>query len=95
VVTAPSVADLENPEIGPLVRKYMGTGPGVDGEYRLRLFHAIRDLTADAYGGWKQVTNLQAGGGLYAQRIVTRKFYDLAGAKRKALALAGLGEGEP
>jgi 4-hydroxybutyryl-CoA dehydratase/vinylacetyl-CoA-Delta-isomerase len=90
VLTAPSVADLENPEVGPLVRKYMSTGPGVDGEYRTRLFHAIRDLTADALGGWKAVTNLQAGGGLYAQRIVTRKFYDLAGAKRKALAHAGI-----
>jgi 4-hydroxybutyryl-CoA dehydratase/vinylacetyl-CoA-Delta-isomerase len=92
VLTAPSVADLENPEVGPLIRKYMSTGPGVDGEYRTRLFHAIRDLTADALGGWKAVTNIQAGGGLYAQRIVTRKFYDLAGAKRKALAHAGIEE---
>ena len=41
---------------------------GVDGEYRTRLFHAIRDLTADAYGGWHLVTNIQSGGGLYAQR---------------------------
>jgi 4-hydroxybutyryl-CoA dehydratase/vinylacetyl-CoA-Delta-isomerase len=90
VLTAPSVADLENPEVGPLIRKYMSTGPEVDGAYRTRLFHAIRDLTADALGGWKAVTNLQAGGGLYAQRIVTRRFYDLAGAKRKALAHAGL-----
>jgi aromatic ring hydroxylase len=54
--------------------------------------HAIRDLTADAYGGWKFVTNLQAGGGLYAQRIVTRRHYDLDGAKRKALSVAGLTE---
>ena len=38
ILTAPAVADLENPEVGPLLRKYMGTGPGVDGEYRLRLF---------------------------------------------------------
>jgi len=90
VLTAPSVADLENAEVGPLIRKYMSTGPDVDGGYRTRLFHAIRDLTADALGGWKAVTNLQAGGGLYAQRIVTRKFYDLAGAKKKALAHAGI-----
>ncbi len=90
VVTAPSLADLENAEVGPLIRKYMSTGPGVDGEYRTRLFHAIRDLTADALGGWKFVTNLQAGGGLYAQRIVTRRHYDLAGAKKKALAHAGI-----
>ena len=94
VLTAPSMADLDNPEVGPLIRKYMSTGPEVDGEYRTRLFHAIRDLTADSLGGWKAVTNIQAGGGLYAQRIVTRKFYDLAGAKKKALAHARI-EGAP
>lgn len=86
VLTAPSMADLDNPETGPLVRKYMATMDGVDGEYRTRLFHTIRDLTADAYGGWKLVTNVQAGGGLYAQRIVTRKHYDLDAAKELARA---------
>jgi 4-hydroxybutyryl-CoA dehydratase/vinylacetyl-CoA-Delta-isomerase len=91
-LTAPAIADLENEVTGPLVRKYMGTMNGVDGEYRVRLFHAIRDLTADAYGGWKAVTNVQAGGGLYAQRIVTRRYYDLKGAKKKALHLAGIDE---
>ncbi|HXZ88558.1 MAG TPA: 4-hydroxyphenylacetate 3-hydroxylase N-terminal domain-containing protein [Candidatus Binataceae bacterium] len=90
ILTAPNVSDLENEATGALVRKYMSTGKGVDGEYRLRLFHAIRDLTADAFGGWRQVTNVQAGGGLYAQRIVTRRYYDLNGAKRKALEAAGL-----
>jgi 4-hydroxybutyryl-CoA dehydratase/vinylacetyl-CoA-Delta-isomerase len=73
----------------------MGTMNGVPGDYRTRLFHAIRDLTADAYGGWKLVTNIQAGGGLFAQRIVTRRHYDMDAAKRKALALAGLEEGTP
>jgi 4-hydroxybutyryl-CoA dehydratase/vinylacetyl-CoA-Delta-isomerase len=92
IVTAPSRADLENPDVGHLARKYMATMHEVDGEYRTRLFHAIRDLTADALGGWRQVTNIQAGGGLYAQRIVTRKHYDLDGAKRAALRVAGLSE---
>jgi len=92
IVTAPSRADLEHPEIGPLARKYMSTRADVDGDYRTRLFHAIRDLTADALGGWTQVTNIQAGGGLYAQRIVTRKHYDLDGAKQAALRAAGLDE---
>jgi 4-hydroxybutyryl-CoA dehydratase/vinylacetyl-CoA-Delta-isomerase len=90
VVTAPSIADLENAEVGDLARKYMSTKADVDGEYRTRLFHAIRDLTADSYGGWRQVTNVQAGGGLYAQRIVTRKHYDLDAAKQAALQAAGL-----
>ena len=90
ILTAPSVSDLHNPETGPLVRKYMSTRSDVDGEYRTRLFHAIRDLTADSYGGWQAVTNIQAGGGLYAQRIVTRRHYDLDAAKERALAIAGL-----
>jgi len=92
VLTAPVPADFENEEVGHLARKYMSTREDVDGEYRSRLMHTIRDLTADAYGGWKFVTNLQAGGGLYAQRIVTRRHYDLDGAKRKALALTGFDE---
>src|SRR6266849_1552720 len=95
ILTAPGVADLENEVTGPLVRKYMGTSNGIDGDYRARLFHAIRDLTADAYGGWKAVTNVQAGGGLYAQRIVTRRYYDLEGAKQKALRVAGLAKETP
>jgi 4-hydroxybutyryl-CoA dehydratase/vinylacetyl-CoA-Delta-isomerase len=94
IVTAPSIADLENPEVGALARQYMSTGHAVDGEYRTRLFHAIRDLTADSYGGWRAVTNIQAGGGLYAQRIVTRKHYDLDRAKELALDAAGLGDGD-
>ena len=92
ILTAPAISDLENPDTGHLIRKYMGTMDGVDGEYRTRLFHAIRDLTADSYGGWRQVTNIQAGGGLYAQRIVTRKHYDLDRARNLALHAAGMTE---
>ncbi len=94
VLTTPSPADFENAEVGALARKYMSTGNDVDGEYRAMLMHTIRDLTADAYGGWKFVTNLQAGGGLYAQRIVTRRHYDMDRAKRAALALTGMSEND-
>ncbi|MEE8307108.1 MAG: 4-hydroxyphenylacetate 3-hydroxylase N-terminal domain-containing protein [Gammaproteobacteria bacterium] len=90
VLTAPSSSDLENADTGDLIRKYMSTKQSVDGAYRTRLFHAIRDLTADSYGGWRAVTNIQAGGGLYAQRIVTRAHYDMDHAKKIALDAAGL-----
>jgi len=63
----------------------MAGGNGAPGEYRMKLFHAIRYITADAYAGWRFVTNLQAGGSLYAQRIVTRRHYDLEAAKQEAL----------
>lgn len=58
--------------------------------HRSKLFHAIRDLTADALGGWHQVTNLQSGGGLFAQKLVTRKNYDIERARALALKAAGL-----
>ncbi len=92
VLTAPSIADLENEETGHLIRKYMSTKQSVDGNYRTRLFHAIRDTTADALGGWSAVTNIQAGGGLYAQRIVSRMHYPLDKAKQMALEYAGMTE---
>ena len=92
VLTAPGMADLENEQTGHLIRKYMGTKQEVDGVYRTRLFHAIRDITADALGGWSAVTNIQAGGGLYAQRIVSRMHYDLDAAKRMALEYAHMHE---
>lgn len=92
ILTAPGMADLENEKTGHLIRKYMGTMQSVDGVYRTRLFHAIRDMTADALGGWNAVTNIQAGGGLYAQRIVSRMHYDIEKAKRMALESAHMEE---
>jgi 4-hydroxybutyryl-CoA dehydratase/vinylacetyl-CoA-Delta-isomerase len=88
--TVPGLADLRNPDTGDLLRKYLGTSADVDGEYRMRLFHAIRDLTAGAYGGWKAVTTLQAGGGLYAQRSVTRRHFDSTRARERARELINL-----
>ncbi|MEM7098652.1 MAG: 4-hydroxyphenylacetate 3-hydroxylase N-terminal domain-containing protein [Pseudomonadota bacterium] len=92
VLTAPGVADFENESVGHLARKYMSTKQSVDGLYRARLFHAIRDYTADGLGGWNAVTSLQAGGGLYAQRIVSRAHYDMDRAKRTALEVGRLTE---
>jgi 4-hydroxybutyryl-CoA dehydratase/vinylacetyl-CoA-Delta-isomerase len=93
VVTAPSMSDFDNPTLAPFLEKYMSTGAGVSGEYRTKLFHAIRDTTADAYGGWHQVTNIQSGGGLFAQRLVTRRHYDMDRAKGLALKAAGIAGG--
>ena len=67
ILTAPPIQDCRAKRSGPFIEKYMATKEGISGEYRLRLFHAIRDFT-DAYGGWQLVTMLQSGGGPYAQR---------------------------
>ncbi len=90
VLTLPGEADLRNPASGQYIRKYLHTKPGVDVETRMRVYNLIRDLTADAYGGWQFVVALQAGGGLLAQRVMMNRTYDMAKAKARALAAAGL-----
>ena len=92
VLTQPVEADLRHPEAGPYLRKYMHTKPDVDVEERMRIYNLIRDYTADAYGGWHQVTTLQAGGGLVAQRIMMNQLFDMEGAKKKARRAAGIRE---
>jgi 4-hydroxybutyryl-CoA dehydratase/vinylacetyl-CoA-Delta-isomerase len=90
VATAPSIADLEHPELRPYVEKYLRGAEGISGEYRLRLFHLVRNLTSDDWGGREAVSWLQSGGGLFAQRTVLRNRYDMAAARRLALELGGL-----
>ncbi|HXQ15857.1 MAG TPA: 4-hydroxyphenylacetate 3-hydroxylase N-terminal domain-containing protein [Caulobacteraceae bacterium] len=90
VLTLPSEADLRNEVSGRYIRKYLHTKSSVDVETRMRVYNLIRDLTADAYGGWHLVVALQAGGGLSAQRVMMNRIYDMAGAKAAALAAAGV-----
>jgi 4-hydroxybutyryl-CoA dehydratase / vinylacetyl-CoA-Delta-isomerase len=92
VVTSPAIADLESEGVGEYVRKYMRGRSGVSAEQRMKLFHLIRDTTADAYGGWQLVTQMMAGGGMYAQRMVARRHYDLEHAKAMARSAAGIDE---
>lgn len=84
VFTTPSPADFDNSDIGKYLEKYMTAASDVAGADRARIFHTIRDVTADAFGGWNAVVNLQSGGGLHAQRLVARKHYDMAKAVRIA-----------
>ena len=83
VLTAPQPGDIANPEVRPYVEKYM-VGADVNGDSRTELFHAVRDLTADRYGGWWQVASLMSGGGLFAQKLVAAKHYDMDRAKALA-----------
>lgn len=89
VLTLPLESDLRNEESGKYIRKYLHTKPGVNVETRMRVYNMIRDLTADAYGGWQFVVALQAGGGLPAQRLMMRRSYNMDQAKQRALIASG------
>lgn len=91
LVNAPTVGDFEHPDLHEAMQEAFAA-PGFTAEDRLRLFHYVRDTTADAYGGWAFVTGQLAGGGQHAQRIVTMRQYDMERAKALARRAVGIGE---
>jgi hypothetical protein len=77
------MADFDSDEIGPTCASTRRES-GWSASDRLKLLHYVRDLTADTFGGWIAVTESLAGGGQYAQRLVTLRHYDLNMAKSLA-----------
>jgi len=82
-VNAPTFADFENPDLHDGLQTMLATST-LSAEQRLRLFHYLRDTTADAYGGWAFATGQLSGGGQHAQRLVTMRHFDMQHAKNLA-----------
>ncbi len=84
VATAPSSLDYENPELRPLIDKYLGAKLGVKTEHRLKLIKLIRDLGSS----YEDVITLHAEGSLAAQKLSIFALADFnrykAAAKRAA-----------
>ena len=68
----------------------MRTMESVSGEERTRIFHVIRDLTADTFGGWDKVTNQAIGGDMHQQRMAALRLSDIPAAKDRARVEAGI-----
>jgi 4-hydroxybutyryl-CoA dehydratase / vinylacetyl-CoA-Delta-isomerase len=92
LLTCPTVADYENPDTHVYMEKYLRTMPGVTGEDRMKIFHVIRDLTADHYGGWAKISSQMVGGGLHAQRMATLRTFPADAAKARARRVARIPE---
>ena len=84
VLTVPSAADYDNQATHGYMEKYLRTMDGVTGEDRMKIFHLVRDMSADQYGGWKKVTEQMIGGGLIAQRMNALDHYPLDEVKARA-----------
>jgi 4-hydroxybutyryl-CoA dehydratase/vinylacetyl-CoA-Delta-isomerase len=88
VLTVPATSDYDNQATHGYMEKYLRTMDGVTGEDRMKIFHLVRDLSADQYGGWKKVTEQMIGGGLIAQRMNALDHYPLDEVKARARAAA-------
>jgi 4-hydroxybutyryl-CoA dehydratase/vinylacetyl-CoA-Delta-isomerase len=90
VVTGPSGRDLESPEIGPYLRKYLAGKQGISGAERLQAFKMVRDLTASDFGGYQEVLAVHAEGSIEAEKLAIFRSYDSKGAYEYAKWVAGI-----
>jgi len=90
VADMPSDKDLENPEIGPLLKKYLKGADNVPTEDRVRLFRLIEKL---AFESRDIVSNIHGAGSPETHRMTILRYADLEGKKKLAKQLAGIKEG--
>ncbi len=87
VCDLPSDRDLANPEIGPLVMKYMQGAAGVPVENRIKMLRLVEKLALESAD---TVSDIHGGGSAEAHRITIMRETDLEGKKKLSKRLAGI-----
>ncbi|MBO6940444.1 MAG: 4-hydroxybutyryl-CoA dehydratase [Deltaproteobacteria bacterium] len=90
VATCPSEKDLDHPEVGPLVDKFLKAKPGVPTKRRLRVLRLIENMTMGRNAVGYLTESLHGAGSPQAQRIQIARMMDLEGKKKLARTLAGV-----
>jgi 4-hydroxybutyryl-CoA dehydratase/vinylacetyl-CoA-Delta-isomerase len=85
----PSDKDFANPEIGPLLNKYLKGAEGVSTEDRVRLFRLIEKL---AFESRDIVSNIHGAGSPETHRMTILRNADIESKKKLAKKLAGIKE---
>jgi 4-hydroxybutyryl-CoA dehydratase/vinylacetyl-CoA-Delta-isomerase len=87
VADLPSDMDMSNPEIGPMLKKYLHAVEGVSTEDRLKLFRLIEKL---AFESRDVVSNIHGGGSPETHKMMVLQHSDLEGKKKIAKGIAGI-----
>ncbi len=90
IVTGPSKADLDNPDIGKYVRNYLGARTGVPTENRLKAINLVKELTATDFAGYQAVLAIHAEGSIEAEKLAMVREHDSIRCKELAKGLAGI-----
>jgi 4-hydroxybutyryl-CoA dehydratase/vinylacetyl-CoA-Delta-isomerase len=93
LVTYPAPEDLDHPEYGAQLRRYLEAGGETEGGDRLRVLNLISDLTAGEYGGYQAVLAIHAEGSIEAEKLTILAQYEREHAIDYARWLAGLDNG--
>jgi 4-hydroxyphenylacetate 3-monooxygenase len=89
IIMAPAQADLENPELGPLMHRYF-IGKDEKAPERIRMLKLAWDLTSDSFAARQLLFEMYNGGSLpeHKMRLATR--YDVSPFIRMAKDMAGI-----
>jgi 4-hydroxybutyryl-CoA dehydratase/vinylacetyl-CoA-Delta-isomerase len=90
MVTMPSERDLNHPEIGPLVEKYLRGVAKVPTADRMRILRLIENLTLGTAAVSYRTESMHGAGSPEAQAIMIRRLSDLEAKKALAKRLAGI-----
>ncbi len=92
VATLPSEKDFDNPETGPLLRKYLKGRDGVRVEDRARVLRLIENMTLGRNAVGYLTESMHGAGSPQAQRIQIARQMNLEQKKEMAKKLAGIPE---
>ena len=90
VVTMPSEKDLQNNEVGPLIRKFLQGRDGVEVVDRMRILRLIENMTIGRNAVGYLTESLHGAGSPQAQRIQIGRSMKIEENKARARALAGI-----
>jgi 4-hydroxybutyryl-CoA dehydratase / vinylacetyl-CoA-Delta-isomerase len=89
--TMPSAQDMEDPEAGPYIRKYLAAAPDWDVVDRIKVLRLIENLVAGAGSVAYLIESMHGAGPPMAQRITISRQGDIEGKIRKVETLLGIG----
>ena len=92
VVTMPSEKDLQNNDIGPLIRKFLQGRHGVETVDRMRILRLIENMTIGRNAVGYLTESLHGDGSPQAQRIQIARGMKIDDKKARARKLAGIGQ---
>ena len=95
MVTLPSAADLEHPEVGPLIEKFLKAKPGTPTKDRMKILRLIENMTLGRNAVGYLTESLHGAGSPQAQRIQIARQMQLEEKKQLAQELAGIATPDP
>jgi 4-hydroxybutyryl-CoA dehydratase/vinylacetyl-CoA-Delta-isomerase len=90
MVTMPSEKDLQNNEVGPLIRKFLQGRDGVEVTDRMRILRLIENMTIGRNAVGYLTESLHGAGSPQAQRIQIARAMRIEDKKARARSLAGI-----